>query len=186
MTPQECESFARSEMKKWNIGHWGFCFNNKKTSLGLCYYRQQRIEVSRHHLNSTDAEVKNTVLHEIAHALCFIHNQERGHGYNWKRWCVKVGAKPTRCGSSSGMTYKYSYYCRNCNKIVHRSHRQVRANYICSKCKSGLETHLTEKLDESIQLSSKLSEIEFLIGKIGKTDIRLELKRNLMNLLVLF
>ena len=183
MTPAECEKLARSEMNKWGLHNWSFAFNNKKTALGICSYRLRQIQVSNHHLSSKYEEIHDTILHEIAHALCFINDGERGHGYNWKKWCRKIGANPKRCGSSSGMTYKYSYYCRNCKKIVCRSHRALRRRYICRKCKCGLETHLTSEFDSSIRLSDKFSEISGLISSIGNVDIKLKLKRQLINIL---
>ena len=49
---------------------WSFAFNRRKRSLGLCHYTARRIELSSHFVEMNDeTQVRDTVLHEIAHAL---------------------------------------------------------------------------------------------------------------------
>ncbi|MEM9915799.1 MAG: SprT-like domain-containing protein, partial [Planctomycetota bacterium] len=49
---------------------WTFRFNQRKRSLGLCNYTTQRIELSAPFVTRNDEpEVRDVILHEIAHAL---------------------------------------------------------------------------------------------------------------------
>lgn len=75
----------------WNSG-----ISRRKTALGTCHFRTKEIKLSKHWLHLPYEELVDTVLHEVAHALAFIHDGHRGHGAPWKRWCVEIGAKPDR------------------------------------------------------------------------------------------
>lgn len=138
MNRQECIDFANENLKKWGLIElgWSFSFIKRKRTLGLCSYSKKKIFLSIHHMNSSDDEVKDTILHEIAHALSFTHDKERGHKYHWKKWCRTIGAKPDRCGTSSGMTYKYQIYCPHCRKAIAQCHRKFRSSKICRKCRT--------------------------------------------------
>src|SRR5947209_2523101 len=90
------------EMGRWGFLEqgWGFAFNSRKKAMGLCLYpwlargRPGRIELSRHFCESNaDAEILDTIRHEIAHALA---GKTAGHGLLWRDWCLKVGARPKR------------------------------------------------------------------------------------------
>ena len=57
---------------------WTFRFNRRKRALGTCHYGPRRIELSSHFVVANDPdEVRDTVLHEIAHALA---GPMAGHG----------------------------------------------------------------------------------------------------------
>lgn len=77
---------------------WRFGFNDHKRTLGMCYYRKKRIEVSQTLVRSKNMEqIRETILHEIAHALV---GPGKGHGPEWKAMVVKVGAQPKACAES--------------------------------------------------------------------------------------
>ena len=64
---------------------------------GKCVYGPKLIKLNRDFVRlASDAEVIDVLLHEIAHAITFIRyaNTVRGHGPEWKRCCVAIGAKP--------------------------------------------------------------------------------------------
>ncbi len=66
--------------------------------LGLCTYGRKRITLSRHltTLNG-EAEVRDTILHEIAHALAWEeHGVNCGHDARWQRIAARIGARPER------------------------------------------------------------------------------------------
>lgn len=67
--------------------------------------------------NAPESEQKDTVLHEIAHALDFEERGTSDHGPRWKAIARRVGATPTRCGSSGldfhERDYKYEIGCEN-------------------------------------------------------------------------
>src|SRR5262249_59568628 len=60
-------------MAEHGLGRWEFGFNNNVRRVGVCHYptraRPGRIELSRHFVErNPEAEVRDTLLHEIAHA----------------------------------------------------------------------------------------------------------------------
>jgi predicted SprT family Zn-dependent metalloprotease len=114
---------------------WHFAWNRRKRSLGLCRYHQKRIELSLHFVLANDeAQVRETVLHEIAHALA---GEKAGHGPAWKTMCLRVGCKPERCDKGVAVmpTGRWQAQCPTCGKQYHRHRRpQRRARYWCRTC----------------------------------------------------
>lgn len=98
------------------------------TTFGRCSYSTRTIEISGPLSRAQDtedgrAQVHDTILHEIAHAM----TPGAGHGPAWKRACVRIGAKPVRCYSASdGMQaadhHRYQIVCTACDQIT--SYRQ--------------------------------------------------------------
>lgn len=131
MDYRETTNFANSSLVQWNLNDWTFGFNKNKRRLGVCKHKEKRIEVSIYHLTNDDEDVKNTILHEIAHAIC----PKRGHGIEWKRCCRLVGAIPERCGTSSldHAPHKWELKCSTCNHIS-KMHRKPKRRLACAKC----------------------------------------------------
>jgi hypothetical protein len=89
---------------------WKFRINTNRSRLGVCRYRERSIEVSQYHLTSPVSEIRNTLLHEIAHALV---GPGHGHGYVWKRKAIEIGCTGERCGKMEAPS-KYKGTCRKC------------------------------------------------------------------------
>jgi len=79
-------------------GHrWTFALDSAKSRLGACQYTKRKITVSRHFAaHATEAEVRDTVLHEIAHVL----TPSDKHGLRWKAVATRLGATPKACGTN--------------------------------------------------------------------------------------
>ena len=74
---QQCANDLMAE-HGLTAGGWSFAFNRRKRSLGICNYTGKRIELSSAFVARNDeAAVRDTILHEIAHALA---GQKAGHG----------------------------------------------------------------------------------------------------------
>lgn len=72
---------------------WTFAFNRQRRTLGLCRYRERRIELSRPHAEAGSmAQARETLLHEIAHALA---GPGTGHGPAWQRQMRLLNLEPT-------------------------------------------------------------------------------------------
>lgn len=113
---------------------WSFRFNRHRRTLGLCRFTEKQIELSLFFTERNDqAAVRDTLLHEIAHALA---GPEAGHGPLWKQWCVRVGAKPQRLDSEADMPPgRYRATCPGCG-TQHTRHRAPRrgSRYNCIAC----------------------------------------------------
>ena len=111
-----------------------FRFNRRKRALGMCWYQRKCIELSVHFVHANhEAAVRDTILHEIAHALA---GQKAGHGIRWKAICLRIGATAERCDRTAIMPPgKWRAACPNCGKQYGR-HRRPRRNcqYSCRGC----------------------------------------------------
>ena len=113
---------------------WSFEFDNAKRRFGCCDYRAKTISLSKSLVElNTEESVKNTILHEIAHALV---GRGQGHNNVWKRKAIEIGCDGNRCYSSENTTIvqgKYQATCPKCNH-VHHKHRNPKNRTSCGKC----------------------------------------------------
>ena len=116
---------------------WSFAFDHARRRFGRCNYTRKLITLSRPLtlLNNLD-EVRDTLLHEIAHALA----PGDGHGAKWRRVCVQIGARPKRCYDDTTVVSpprrvaSYEMGCSACNWWTPRHRRTGRA-YVCKQCR---------------------------------------------------
>lgn len=97
---KDIETLANELFDQHNLKSlgWTFTWSNTKRRFGDCNYKTKTIRVSKFILDtisdSHSHEMLDTVRHEVAHALAFIHNKARGHCGMWRYWAIKVGANP--------------------------------------------------------------------------------------------
>lgn len=88
----EVASVARRLMDEHGLTDWKLAFVESGRRLGDCHYRDRVIRISRAHaLAGNDEGIRDTVLHEIAHALA---GPDTHHGLLWKAIARQVGATP--------------------------------------------------------------------------------------------
>ncbi len=129
---------ARSLMKQHGLGDWHFAFDHARRRFGSCQAARRLITLSRTltFLNSPE-EVRDTILHEIAHAL----TPRDGHGRQWKATCVAIGAKPERCYQLAQVITppsrlaRYQLGCPKCGWKTPRF-RQPTRKLLCRACRS--------------------------------------------------
>lgn len=127
-------TLAERLMADWGLAGWQFGFNRRKRSLGICRYAERRIELSVHFVIANGQEaVRETVLHEIAHALA---GARAGHGPRWKAMCARVGAKPERCDTEAQMPQgAWRARCGGCGREYTRHRRPLKGwKYACRSC----------------------------------------------------
>ena len=110
---------------------WSFRFDRSKVRFGKCNYVKKEISLSRYlvELNDED-EVRDTILHEIAHALA---PRGAGHGPEWRRVASSIGCDGRRCYGEEVVRPrpKYKGTCPSCRRVVYRHRRTMIA---CGRC----------------------------------------------------
>ena len=83
---------ARELMHRHGLGGWTFRFSAARRTIGLCKEKEKVIQLGRHHAaDDPPAQVTDTILHEIAHALA---GNAAGHGPAWRNTAKRIGALP--------------------------------------------------------------------------------------------
>lgn len=123
---------ARELLDQNGLQDWVVRYSPAVRQFGACYHRRKCILLSKKLVELNDeAEVIDTILHEIAHAIA---GHKAGHGREWQEVCKKIGAKPIRCYSLATVKTPPPAFvgtCPNCSRKVTR-HR--RSNIACGTC----------------------------------------------------
>lgn len=142
---KELEQYAVEQLKQWGLWQkgWRFRWNSSKRSAGQCWFNHEQYG---NHIALSEtlaaarslADSKDTILHEIAHALS---PKTVGHNWQWRQNARMVGAKPKRCVASSSIdhnkiSFKYTGTCPTCGGQVGFSRKVVR-EYSCTTCSHG-------------------------------------------------
>lgn len=138
MNLHEAKELAEKLMRQHGITEqgWSFQFDNAKRRFGRCSYRSKTISLSWNltQLN-TIKEVKDTILHEIAHALC----PKQGHNHVWRRKAIEIGCNGERCYNSDKVVTVQGNYvaiCVGCGK-QHNKFRKPTRQSSCGRCSGG-------------------------------------------------
>ena len=133
MTINQAMTKARQMMKNHDLPYWTVTYNNRKRAFGVCSYRYQQIQLSRHLIPvMPDKAIINVIIHEIAHALTPGHH----HDSVWQAKCIELGGNSQRCGGydhyKDGIkgreefeekTSKWTLTCPICGAIYYRNRR---------------------------------------------------------------
>lgn len=122
---------AEALMVKNGLNNWQFGWDRAKRRYGLCDHGRKRISLSIYLTPlSSDSEIENTILHEIAHALV---GQKHGHDRVWKAKALQIGCDATRCGKAVVIPKTFVGTCPHCQSQVYRNRRNHAS---CAQCDS--------------------------------------------------
>jgi predicted SprT family Zn-dependent metalloprotease len=91
-------------LKEWDV-EWN---SRLRTAMGRAVRRNNRkflefsihlVKINKNTPNFLE-KIRQTILHEWAHALDWEANSGWGHGRTWKEWMIRLGIKPERCYNS--------------------------------------------------------------------------------------
>lgn len=129
----QVQALAQGLLASFGLREWSFAYNRRKAAMGMCFYDRRTIELSHHFVErNSHAEIVDTLLHEIAHALV---GPGHGHDAVWKRKCVEIGARPVRCGHAAMPDGRWQARCGACGYCFHRHRRPHRMRgWFCRQC----------------------------------------------------
>lgn len=123
-------SLAVSLMAQHGLDGWGFGFDESTRRAGCCNYGDHLItiafELAR---NGSDADIRDTILHEIAHALV---GRKHHHDKVWKAKAKEIGCSGERTHKLQFTTPRWSVTCEN--RCWTHTAQQRNSKLICRKC----------------------------------------------------
>lgn len=135
MDPQAALVTGRRLLREHGLSDWTIRLDRAKTRAGVCRFARREIGLSapltRLH---SEAEVLDTILHEIAHALV---GPQHGHDAVWRAKAREIGCSGSRCVSADSPTVRGDWVgtCPSGHTVArHRRPQRVRS---CSRCTPG-------------------------------------------------
>ncbi len=127
-TLTQIEALAIDLMNQHGLYDWSFAWSKAKRINGTCSHRKKQIRLSAILSPIRNiTEVKNTILHEIAHALV---GSGHGHDYVWFNKAIEIGCNGQRCSNDKvDIQAKYEANC-DCGR-VHKAHRRPKRSKSC-------------------------------------------------------
>jgi len=133
MDIEKAEQMAK-ELIKEHCPEYRFRFNKCHRACGLCKPSKKLIELSIDYAKLNDEEeVRDTILHEIAHALI---PGAKSHGWKWKEKAKELGCSANRCRDSDTINMpkgRFKYICPNCGKEI-GFFRRPKVRKACREC----------------------------------------------------
>ena len=114
------------------LAGWSLQLDDASCRAGSCNAALRSIGLSRLYcLRATAEEIRETVLHEIAHALV---GPEHGHDRLWKAAARAIGCTGNRCHSLDFAPSRYLVSCSRCGWTERANTRRRRA--VCRTCRT--------------------------------------------------
>lgn len=139
---RECATKVRTNYPEYikYLEKYQLKFNNRKRAFGVCYYGKiKKIELSEYLCkNMLEEEVKDTILHEMAHAVDAGVRGYSNHDKHWKKIAIELGATP-RSYSKMSKGIEYKYVC-----VTENNNNNLKLQYGFNRKRKGLR--FNEKL----------------------------------------
>lgn len=124
---------ARGLLREHGLDDWTVTLDRAKTRAGVCRFARREIGLSGPitALHSED-DVRDTILHEIAHALV---GPDHGHDRVWRAMARRIGCSGQRCTSADAPTVRGAWIgtCPAGHEVTrHRRPTRVTACVTCS------------------------------------------------------
>lgn len=124
---------------------WRFEWDNAARRFGQCRYSTKTISMSRQlAIQRPRDKVRNTMLHEIAHALTPGH----GHDAVWRAKAISIGCDGKRCSDEPvSVNYNYAAVCNNGHVAAQYIRRpRTLGKKSCGKCSRSYNPKYSLKL----------------------------------------
>ena len=126
MNQTEFRRTALDLMTQHRVASWTFCWDGAQRRAGQTRHNKKEIGFSwKIVAQMTDADQRNIILHEIAHAVCGF---DAGHGAVWRSFFISIGGTGERTYNAAEMGIKMSYNftlaCGHCGTVIKHSLRR--------------------------------------------------------------
>ncbi len=126
---------ATQLMQEYGLVGWRVKLDNARRRAGQCDYNSRVISLSRLYARNADNNhIRDTILHEIAHALVGPHH---GHDAVWRQKAREIGCTATRCHTLNFSRARWQMKCPNGCFSIERHRRKF--GLICTKCKTPVQ-----------------------------------------------
>lgn len=127
-----CNSLIREHAV---LSDWSAYIDSSKSRAGLCSFNRRMIYLSKHFVeNNPEHIVRNTILHEIAHALVgWVHH----HDDVWRAKAIELGCDGNRCYDPRMVKMpekRYELRCLHCGRIARRHRLPKGQQASCGHC----------------------------------------------------
>lgn len=143
----ETRKLAGELMAQHGLAQWSFQFDDASRRAGSCNYETKVLSLAREFaLIAPSSEVRNTILHEIAHALV---GPKHNHDHVWRDKARAIGCTGERCHDVKFAPPRYIKSCPRCGWYATGNQRKRR--WVCKQCKTPIkyETY-TKRAWESV------------------------------------
>jgi predicted SprT family Zn-dependent metalloprotease len=149
---QGIAQLARALLARYQLGQWSFQFDHATKRAGCCHYTAHIISLSAEFAKrAPDEEIKDTILHEIAHAVV---GKDHHHDAVWRAKAVEIGCTGRRCHDLQFTPPRYLMKCeRGC--WVGTAERR-RRGMVCRRCRGKIlyQTYTEERWNSERAKSS--------------------------------
>lgn len=139
MELEAARRLARELLAEHGLGDWTVVFDRAKRRAGICRHDSRQIGLSAP-LTAlhAEADVRDTILHEIAHALV---GPRHGHDAVWRRTAVRIGCSGERCTDPDLPTVEGDWVgtCAAGHRITR--HRRPARPGSCAECSPRFSHH---------------------------------------------
>ena len=166
MTELEVTKFANTRMQELGISGWNVEFNTSIHSAGFCNYSKRILVFSRRYIKQASSfDVRDTVLHEIAHIL----TPGSHHNNVWKIKAREIGCSAERC-------HDYNLRMNQSSATTDKGNSTMRINVDKDAILNASETELASLRTFGVDVDSILqeasdekvrSEVSGLVESIG-------------------
>ena len=88
---------------------WTVKYDHARARAGRCKHRAKVLSFSRNLIaRGSPADMRNTLLHEIAHALA---GPRHGHDRTWRALALRIGCNGNQCHNMELASAKWTYQC---------------------------------------------------------------------------
>jgi predicted SprT family Zn-dependent metalloprotease len=139
----KCKTLVCELMDKHGLKpQWGFRYFGSRISFGRCNYVKKEILLSSELVSLNSEElVKDTILHEIAHAL----TKGSHHNWKWKKKCTEIGCSPVRTYNCEYVKIGKAPYKGKCKcSTPHSRYKRPSSIYRCRDCGATINWERTK------------------------------------------